>query len=728
MRRPKKPEILPSRRNGGIVRGTVLIRVLTALVAVAAGLLAIPAAPAAATATPTTFQDHAYASSVTSPPSADKPQSKLWNQDGSWWGLMLNPDGKVDIYELRAGHTWQDTGTQVDERSTSTGDALWDGRNLYVASRAGSGDIRVYRFSYFAESRSYSLDAGFPVSVRGGGSESATIARDNTGVAWVTFTQAGKVWYAHSDNEGNAWTAADPLPVSDYTVASDDVSGVIAFTGKVGIMYSDQSTGRFYFAVHEDGHAADDWSLEIAMQDDGGSDDHINLKNLITDGEGRVFAAVKTSANDVPLPDTFPLIFVLIRSNTGNWTREVAGVISDKLTRPQIVIDATHERLYMLATAPEAGGKIYYKDAPLNNIHFVPGRGGVFMSWSGATINNVSTTRDAVTAQTALVAIATDTAAHRYYHAELSLGDPPDTTRPTQPTKVVASASGSGNVDLSWAAATDDVGVVAYQVARDGTVIGTTSDTSFQDEAAPSGATRTYTITAADAAGNTSLSSWPTTVWVPPSGGTGITYRGTTAGTNDTAGQLTLPVPSGGQPGDVLLASLDVRGSPNVTAPAGWSLVRNDQYTSTIRKVTYVHVAAGGDPASVTWTFSKAQAAVGVMLRYRGVSTSAPVGDNRSVIQSSAGASLAAPAVTTTSANSVVVVLLGTARNTAITPDNRTTERAESGTTVSTYRVSGEAADMRVAQPGTVNAFTATTSPATPAVATIGQSLVLQAG
>jgi hypothetical protein len=84
------------------------------------------AAGVAQAAVPTTYQDFAYTSTVTSNPTADKPQSKLWFQDGSWWSLMLSPsDNVVHIFELRADHTWRDTGTVVDSRSNSTGDALW---------------------------------------------------------------------------------------------------------------------------------------------------------------------------------------------------------------------------------------------------------------------------------------------------------------------------------------------------------------------------------------------------------------------------------------------------------------------------------------------------------------------------------------------------------------------------------------------------------------------------
>ena len=73
---------------------------------------------------PITYQGFQY--SGASEPTADKPQSKLWYNDGAWWALMLAPSGKIQVFELLSDHTWRDTGTVVDDRTASTGDAFWD--------------------------------------------------------------------------------------------------------------------------------------------------------------------------------------------------------------------------------------------------------------------------------------------------------------------------------------------------------------------------------------------------------------------------------------------------------------------------------------------------------------------------------------------------------------------------------------------------------------------------
>lgn len=81
-----------------------------------------------------------------------------------------------------------------------------------------------------------------------------------------------------------------------------------------------------------------------------------------------------------------------------------------------------------------------------------------------------------------------------------------DTTPPTAPTGLTATFNSTTNtIDLSWTAATDNVGVTAYQIFRDGGLIPTTTPvngTSFSD--AGQAGTHSYAVSAIDAAGNES--------------------------------------------------------------------------------------------------------------------------------------------------------------------------------------------------------------------------------
>jgi chitodextrinase len=59
-------------------------------------------------------------------------------------------------------------------------------------------------------------------------------------------------------------------------------------------------------------------------------------------------------------------------------------------------------------------------------------------------------------------------------------------------------------VVIEWAASTDDVGVAAYQVYRDGSLVSTVSPTVFLDAGLASASTHTYVVRATDAAGHQS--------------------------------------------------------------------------------------------------------------------------------------------------------------------------------------------------------------------------------
>src|SRR5437867_4914615 len=90
-----------------------------------------------------------------------------------------------------------------------------------------------------------------------------------------------------------------------------------------------------------------------------------------------------------------------------------------------------------------------------------------------------------------------------------------DTTAPTTPTGLGASAITPTSVILSWGAATDNVGVTGYRVYVNGTLVVSSSSTSVQITELLAGGTRSFTIAAFDAAGNVSAPSAPLSVTTP---------------------------------------------------------------------------------------------------------------------------------------------------------------------------------------------------------------------
>jgi chitodextrinase len=96
-----------------------------------------------------------------------------------------------------------------------------------------------------------------------------------------------------------------------------------------------------------------------------------------------------------------------------------------------------------------------------------------------------------------------------------SPGPAADTTAPSVPTGLSVTASSSTQINLSWTAATDNVGVTGYNVFRNATQVGTSATTSYQDTGLSAGTAYSYTVSAYDAAGNASAQSSSVSVTTP---------------------------------------------------------------------------------------------------------------------------------------------------------------------------------------------------------------------
>jgi chitodextrinase len=93
-----------------------------------------------------------------------------------------------------------------------------------------------------------------------------------------------------------------------------------------------------------------------------------------------------------------------------------------------------------------------------------------------------------------------------------------DTSPPSKPANLHATATSAGRVDLSWSPSSDDVGVTGYEISRDGAVLATTGPvTTYADTSVAASTSYAYTVRALDAAGNRSDPSDAATVTTPAS-------------------------------------------------------------------------------------------------------------------------------------------------------------------------------------------------------------------
>jgi PKD repeat protein len=462
-----------------------LVALPTVLAALALASLG-GAAPAAAATGDIGFRDQSYAP-LGGSPSGTKPESKLWFNNG-WWASMFNAAADEHrIYKLdRATGVWRDTATRIDPRNSTRADTLWDpaSKKLYVASHVyttsaaatTSGNSgRLYRYSYNASTDRYSLDSGFPVNVNAAKTETLVIDKDSTGRLWATWTQASRVYVNHTTGGNDAaWGTPYVVPGAGTTLTSDDISSLIHFgASKIGVMWSNQSDGKVYFSVHNDGasDAASSWSTS-AVPTGAKSDDHINLK---ADSAGRVYAAVKTSEGS----SSRPLIQLLARSTSGTWSTATFGTVANSHTRPIVLLDEQHGLVHMLATCPQppktsgqSGGDICEKTSSMSSPSFAPGIGTtVIRQANSPDMNDATSTKQNVDATTGIVVMANNATSDTYWHMQESLGGSTPTlaagftatpTSGTVPLHVAFTDTSSGS-PTSWSWSFGDGGTSTVQ-------------------------------------------------------------------------------------------------------------------------------------------------------------------------------------------------------------------------------------------------------------------------
>jgi hypothetical protein len=181
------------------------LRLLSLAVALVVSVGLSPLPQASAATGDVGIQGASY-SGVTAP-TGEKPESKLWFNDGRWWSVMFDtPSGTWRIFYLNRSaspEVWVNTGTVVDTRANTLSDALSTGSTLYVASHvkatsntsvATNQPARLYRYSYNAAAKTYALDSGFPTNINNTSSETLTIDRDSAGLLWATWTEQTSVF------------------------------------------------------------------------------------------------------------------------------------------------------------------------------------------------------------------------------------------------------------------------------------------------------------------------------------------------------------------------------------------------------------------------------------------------------------------------------------------------------------------------------------------------------
>ncbi len=528
------PSINPSRPRRRFVRSLVAAA-LIGLVAVGGALASTPVVDG--------YRDQTYGGGAFRP-TGEKPQSKLWYTDGTWWaGMFLfrtssPPKSEYRIHRLdRVTQSWVDTGVVLDTRDRTHADYLWveSTQTLWVASSsvppADSPDdaTKVFKYTYNAGSNTYTLAAGFPKVIPNtittptfdGGSASVVIARETSGRLWTVWAKDVDVLYSISSDEGVTWSDPARVPVQPDTIRPDspnnDIASVIRFGSSIGVMWSDQdhlptadSDGFFFAAMAEgaDPTVAGNWALQkLPTLVPGASpretaDDHINMK---TTSDGQVYMVGKTGKDTANCATNkqMPLVEVFRRTAAGVWSAHLVSTVGDCGTRPQLLLNEQLGVAYVFLTSPNGGGSIYMKSAPLSGPEALKFRGPAdqtiqrgtpfIRSATETAIDDPSTTKQNVNSAMGVVVLANNIFkssppnAKFYLHNDMAVA----TTDTTPPSGTVTISNGAAfttttQIVASFTATDSGSGMSLVRLSNSAAVSGgvLTTGTSFNYNAA----------------------------------------------------------------------------------------------------------------------------------------------------------------------------------------------------------------------------------------------------
>ena len=355
-------------------------------------------------------------------PTESKSESKLWFNDGFWWGSLWSTSARAfRIHRLDyTTHAWVDTGVSIDARVNSHSDALWDGGKLYIASHLFSitggstgNPILFFRYSYDPATDTFSLDPGFPVTIGDHSTEALVIDKDSTGTVWAAWTQGSRVRINHSLASDTAWRTPYVLPTNTSNLTTDDICSLTSFGGnRIGVLWSDQNVNAFRFSYHVDGATDTTWS-PVENATTGETDDHLNMA-VHTDG--RVFVVGKNLANN---------LLLLVRAVNGTWSRYVVSQPSPILTRPVLLLDQQADTIHVFATGQDTG-EVFEKTSSISSIAFAPGTGTMRMRDASTPfrISDPTSTKQNIDSGSGLVVLAHHDTTGFYWRHEVRPAPP----------------------------------------------------------------------------------------------------------------------------------------------------------------------------------------------------------------------------------------------------------------------------------------------------------------
>ena len=309
----------------------------------------------------------------------------------------------------------------------------------------------------------------------------ATTSTDNGTQFTVTVSNtAGSVTSAAATLTVNAAAVAPSIttqPASQTVTAGQSATFTVAVTGTAPLSYQWQKNG-----ANITGATSSSYTTPVTTTADNGSTFNV----VVSNAAGTVTSAAATltvnAAAVAPTITTQPASQTVTAGQTATFTVAATG------------------------TAPLS----YQWQKNGGNI-------------TGATSSSYTTPATTTTDSGSTFDVVVTNAAGTKTSSTAALTVNADTTPPTVPTGLTATASSSSQINLSWTASTDNVGVTGYKVFRAGAQVGTSTSTIYSDTGLAASTSYAYTVSAFDAAGNNSAQSASASATTQSSSGGGGT-------------------------------------------------------------------------------------------------------------------------------------------------------------------------------------------------------------
>jgi len=385
-------------------------------------------------------RDFTYGSAVASAGgqgSHGKPESKLfYTGDGltqpiRWWAVLgTSGDAKtaagVYLWQL-VDHQWVKTLRFPGADPWAKADTLLAGLRLYVSLRDDKGSTEtnprqslLYTVPYLGGGAWGTPSSPSVITTEGAGL--LTIAKDTLGRLWTAYTYHRAVRVGSTSPGGRAFTLTS-LPVGALT--SDDKAAVTSFgSNKIGVMWSDQNSKRFFLAWRADGESLGTWHIETAYGGGVGgcptatsdlcADNHINIKTYGND----LYVAVKTSLNDPENKNpNDPIVVLLRRSASGAWTAFTVSTVGVNGSRPIVVLSPSTDRMYVFGRKNTAPG-VRVWESSFSSPSFTPTDSAAWTANGIDNFDDATSTKQLATAASGVVVITSRASQGDYWHNE----------------------------------------------------------------------------------------------------------------------------------------------------------------------------------------------------------------------------------------------------------------------------------------------------------------------